>query len=301
MATREPRHDPFVVASAWAVMLLVSDAPEIVWSITGGEPPHVLAWAKVGVVAALAALALVVRALRPLLGYAIVLCVFQLALRGSAAVQAWPSWRGVFGGERVSFVVGYAGLYLLDFAVVGAVLVALWLVKRRRADFFLAVGRLDAPIRPIRWLGIRKGESWRVFGWIFAAVAGLAVLVPSALAMQVTRGEFARAAPLILAGVGFAAINAFNEEVYFRASFLATLPEAVGEGHALLLSAVFFGLAHVLYGSPPGIAGFLMTGFLAWLLGRAMLETKGLGWPWLIHFVPDVVIFGSYAIAWVRR
>ncbi len=46
--------------------------------------------------------------------------------------------------------------------------------------------------------------------------------------------------------------------------------------------------------------GFLMTGFLAWVLGKAMLETKGFFWPWLIHFLPDVVIFYAYAIAWVR-
>lgn len=68
----------------------------------------------------------------------------------------------------------------------------------------------------------------------------------------------------------------------------------------LLINAVFFGLSHYLYGSPPGIIGFLMTGFLAWLLGKSILETRGLFWAWFIHFVADVVIFASYAIAWVK-
>jgi hypothetical protein len=44
-----------------------------------------------------------------------------------------------------------------------------------------------------------------------------------------------------------------------------------------------------------------MTGFLAFLLGKSMLETRGLAWPWFIHFVPDVVIFASYAVLWVQR
>jgi membrane protease YdiL (CAAX protease family) len=64
--------------------------------------------------------------------------------------------------------------------------------------------------------------------------------------------------------------------------------------------AVFFGLGHWLYGSPPGFIGFLMVGFLAWLLGKAMLETRGFLWPWLIHFVPDAVIFFSYALLFVQ-
>jgi hypothetical protein len=67
-----------------------------------------------------------------------------------------------------------------------------------------------------------------------------------------------------------------------------------------LINAVFFGLAHYLYGSPPGVIGFLMTGFLAWLLGKSMLETKVLFWAWFIHFFADVIIFASYAISWVQ-
>jgi uncharacterized protein len=44
-----------------------------------------------------------------------------------------------------------------------------------------------------------------------------------------------------------------------------------------------------------------MTGFLAWLLGKSMLETKGLFWAWFIHFLPDAVIFFSYAIVWIKQ
>jgi membrane protease YdiL (CAAX protease family) len=65
-----------------------------------------------------------------------------------------------------------------------------------------------------------------------------------------------------------------------------------------LINVAFFGLAHWLAGSPGGILGFAMTGFLAFLLGKAMLETKGFLWSWIIHFFPDVVIFFSYALVW---
>ena len=37
---------------------------------------------------------------------------------------------------------------------------------------------------------------------------------------------------------------------------------------------------------------------LAFLLGKSMLETRGMGWAWFMHFVPDVFIFFSYAMTW---
>lgn len=34
-----------------------------------------------------------------------------------------------------------------------------------------------------------------------------------------------------------------------------------------------------------------MAGFLAWLLARAIQDTGGIGWAWMIHFSQDVLIF----------
>ena len=125
-------------------------------------------------------------------------------------------------------------------------------------------------------------------------------MVPLALSIRPTADTLMRAAPLIPGDLLFSAVNAFTEEVYFRASLLSTLPGFIGKNQALLINAVFFGLNHWIYGSPPGVLGFLMTGFLAWTLGKSMLETKSLFWPWLIHFIPDVAVFASYAVLWVR-
>jgi hypothetical protein len=159
---------------------------------------------------------------------------------------------------------------------------------------------MDAPIEPVRWLGIKAGESWKAFGWIFTGAAALAVFIPTILAIAPSGDTIRRALPLVPAALLFAAINAFTEEAYFRTSFLSTLHEVIGKTHTLLLTLVFFGLSHWLWGSPPGIIGFLMTGFLAWLIGKSMLETKGILWPWIIHFVPDAVVFISYALLFVQ-
>jgi uncharacterized protein len=34
-----------------------------------------------------------------------------------------------------------------------------------------------------------------------------------------------------------------------------------------------------------------MSGGLDWVLGKSMLETKGIFWAWFIHFWQDVAIF----------
>jgi hypothetical protein len=62
---------------------------------------------------------------------------------------------------------------------------------------------------------------------------------------------------------------------------------------------VFFGLAHY-YGVPYGVVGVCMSGCLGYVLGRAMLESEGMLWPWFIHFLQDVVIFSFLAIGAVR-
>ena len=98
----------------------------------------------------------------------------------------------------------------LDILVALAVIAVLWLMKRDRKAFFLVRGQMDAPIGPVRWLGIKPGESWKVFGWIFAGVAGIDVFIPTMLGISPTWNTILRALPLMPAAVLFAAVNAFT-------------------------------------------------------------------------------------------
>ncbi len=299
---QSPSERRWLIFSAWLSILLVSDLPDIICNAVFGQVPAWLFGAKLGFLVLFFGLCFIWKNLGPLQPYAFVMLVFYAALTASEWVRTSAWWAGLISDEiQPSFALTYLRPYLRDIGVTLAVIAALWIAKRRRSEFFLVKGQLDAPIEPIRWLGIRRGESWRTFGWIFALVAALGVAVPTLLAMQPSPDVLLRAAALLPAILLFAAINAFNEEIYYRASLLATLPQVIGKNHALLINVVFFGLAHYLYGSPPGVIGLLMTGFLAWLLGKSMLETKGFFWAWFIHFLPDVVIFFSYAIAWVRQ
>ena len=92
----------------------------------------------------------------------------------------------------------------------------------------------------------------------------------------------------------FAAMNAFNEEMTYRSTMIAGLEKVVGSKHALWNAALFFGIGHY-FGVPYGVVGVLMATFLGWFLGKAMIETRGFFWAWLIHFLQDVLIFSFMA------
>jgi hypothetical protein len=290
-----------LILSAWGLILLISDLPDVLWNAVTGEVPGWLFWGKVGMLGASLALCLLWKRLRPLWQFASVMLVFYLALEITGRIRNGDWWQARFGGANVSFGVGFLGIFLLDNAVALTVLLTLWLIHRTRSAFFLVKGQLDAPIEPVRWLGIRAGESWRKFGWIFAVCAAVIVAIPTILSLRPSGAVLLQAATLLPFVLLFAAINAFNEEAYFRLSILSTLSNVIGKTHALLISVFIFGMAHWLYGSPPGLLGFALTGFLAFLMGKSILETKGLFWAWFIHLLPDIVIFASYAIAWFQK
>jgi hypothetical protein len=292
--------DIVLLILAWVGMLILSSLPDILFQYLTGQVPAWIDQAKLAGLILFLFIVLGWRRVRPLWQYALVLLVFYLTYVITQGIYQSSWWQTRFGGEDVSFFIGFWGIFILDFVIALAVIAVLWMMKRHRQDFFLTRGRLDAPIKPVLWLGIREGESWRTFGWIFAVVASLLVAIPTLLVMHPTLETLLLALPLLPAALFFAAINAFNEEIYFRASLLSTLPEVIGSSQAMLITITMFGLAHYLYGSPPGVIGFLMTGFLAFLLGKSMLETRGFTWPWFIHFLPDAVVFFSYAVAFVR-
>ena len=295
--SRVPR---ILIITAWAVMLVVSDLPDIIITKMGGVIPTWIFWVKTGSLGAFLVLTLVWKTMRPLWQYATIFLTLFLALSLTDLVRHTDWFQANFNYDGVSFFTGYAAIFVLDILVALTVLTVLWLLKRDRHAFFLAKGQLEAPIEPVRWLGIKAGESWKVFGWIFAGGAALGVTIPTILGLSPSGEDFLKALPLLPIALLLAAINAFTEEAYYRCSLLSTLHETIGKTQTLLLTTVFFGLGHWLYGSPPGLIGFLMVGFLAWLLGKSMLETKGFVWPWLIHFIPDTVIFFSYALLFVR-
>lgn len=275
-------------AAAWVVTLLVGAVPAILADVLTGTVPGWLPPAQIGVLTGVVLAGVRWPALRRLAPFAVVMAALLVLLVLVPRVDlSWPAVQRLLGGSVLDarMQAEQTGKLIVAAAMLGL----LRLLGYHRHDFFLAVGDLRAPIRPERWSGFRRPDPWWKFGLIWGT--GIAVVLAVCLALSgpptAGLGSEAGLLPSILL---YAAINALTEELTYRAPMLATLEPVVGDRTAVRLAAVFFGLAHY-FGTPGGLIGAGLSIFMGVILGKAMVETRGLFWAWWIHFLADVVIF----------
>lgn len=280
---------------AWGVMLVVSALPNIYFLEASGGVPGWLIWAKIGFLFGLVLVSLGWKAVQPLRAYFIVLATLYLAQELFFRVSRTNWWQQQFDAANPTFSVTMLGEQGIRLAVSLAIIITLLLLGFRRADFFLVKGQLDAPAAPVRLLGMNEAEPWTRFGWRFLLGAVVALGIFLGVAAWPTLGRLPQALPLLPVALLLAVLNAFNEELVYRAALLAPLHKVVGNRQASYIAAALFGLGHYT-GVPYGVTGVLMAMFLGWALGKAMIETKGFLWSWLIHFVMDVMIFSLMAV-----
>lgn len=180
-----------------------------------------------------------------------------------------------------------------------AMIAVLLVLGYRRRDMFLTRGDLRAPIQPVPLLGFPKPDPWTSFGlqWGFYIAIALGVVL---YLVQRPGGEaMLKVVPVLPSILFYSALNAFNEEVTYRVPMLTTLEPTGGSIQALWMSAYFFGIAHY-FGIPGGILGGILSIFMGWILGKAMVETRGFFWAWWIHFLADISIFTLLTAALVK-
>lgn len=284
-----------VLIAAWTVTLLVSTLPNILWQELIGPLPGWFLLAKVALLAGAIALGFLWDPARPLRAYFTLFLALTIAEESARRLGRTELWQGWFGGAGAGFSAEMLSTQLLRLIAALVMIAALLILGYRRREFFLVRGELDAPVERVRWLGIDGAERWIRLGSILSLVISLGTLAFLVIAGHPSLGALALALPLLPAVLLFAAMNAFSEEMSYRAAFLAPLHGVAGKDQSLLLTAAFFGLGHY-YGVPYGVIGVIMAGFLGWLLGKAMLETRGFFWPWFIHFLQDVLIFAFIGI-----
>ncbi len=283
---------------AWVVTISVSTLPDIGFHHWSKVSFASLIAAKVGLLLVLAALALVWKPLRPLRNFFVVLSMMLALneLRPQVNFTA-PAMQRAFGAS--AFDARMQAEQTAKLAVSIGMIVVLLALGYSRRDFFLVRGNLRAVIEPVRVLGFPKRESWASFGlqWGCYIATGLAVV--QYWGTTPSRSVMVRVLPLLPSVLFYAALNAFNEEMTYRAPMLATLEPVGGSKQALWMSAYFFGIAHY-FGTPGGLGGGIASIFMGWILGKAMLETRGLFWSWWIHFLSDVAIFFFLAATLLR-
>ncbi len=125
-------------------------------------------------------------------------------------------------------------------------------------------------------------------------VAASALFVWSRLAqpdLSGTRAMFpANPSLVVLVAIGFATLNAFGEELCYRAVLQTSLERSLASPvAALLIQGVFFGAAH-LHGFPSGGFGVGLATVYGIMLGTVRLRLGGLLGAWIAHVFADLTI-----------
>jgi membrane protease YdiL (CAAX protease family) len=279
---------------AWVATLLISLLPDILFTELTGSRPEWLFWAKIALLGGLLLTSLLWKPLRGLRLYFTVLSALY-----------WLEWGVDWVYRQAGYTAWFAGMppFLRELfgtqiprVTMGALLIGvMWVLTRSFGRFFFVKGRLDAPATPIPFI-LTRPPSWKVLGPTIAAAMSLGLVAfvfvfgkpPSLQSLQ-------NVLPLLPFVLLFAASNAFGEEMLYRAPWLAALEGPLGSAQALLITAVYFGLGHF-YGVPYGVTGVIMAFVPGWLMGKAMIETRGFFWAWLIHICMDTVIFFFMAL-----
>ena len=180
---------------------------------------------------------------------------------------------------------------LLSLCLAAAVLLIVRFVNPDGFEKYWRPGAFSAPAEKVGWLGVKAGESWRSVGSAFALFITLGTAAFMYFGVyKSTPINWQAALPWVLL---FSISNSFSEEMLTRFSLAAGLDGVASKARICLWSAAIFGGIHY-FGTPGGPLGMLMAGFLGWLLAKSVVETKGFGWAWLIHFLQDVVILFAF-------
>jgi membrane protease YdiL (CAAX protease family) len=275
-------------------MIIGSALPVIISRLSGQGSPASIPVAQTLVVVIIALGLYRSERLRPLIGFLLSISILRLGWSAIAPMLAdWTpiqnlsahsSWAGQ---QFISRVLNGAGALLMLVTFIGK--------NFSRRDLFLRMGQFDAPAQPEPILWIRKPTPWTRLGPQLLFVFGIVLPIFLFITLRPDVGQVSRLLPILPWALATAAVNAFNEEFQFRCVPLAHLRGVLPLRESMLLTSVFFGLAHY-FGQPSGPIGVVMAGIAGWIWAKSMVETRGAGWAIGIHWVQDVVIFCFLAL-----
>ncbi len=222
--------------------------------------------------------------------FIIIVFVFSIILW----VKPWTQGLQIFNFDFAD-LNQIANYQLVTLLITFGFLLGYFLLKKEVFLQYFRFGNLGAKPIPEKYVGIlpNKDETWKDLGTTFAVIITLVTaVVMYFLSLQNQNwqaSDLIKFLPFILV---FSLINSFVEEMVFRLGVVVALKDLISDRKVAIVSGMIFGLVHY-FGTPGGWIGVLVAGFLGWFLAKSILETKGIFWAWLIHFLQDMVIFAT--------
>jgi membrane protease YdiL (CAAX protease family) len=162
---------------------------------------------------------------------------------------------------------------------------------------FFSIGNPNAPAEPLLFFGIQAGDGWVNTGLSLCIVISLVTGVFMYLQIRSLNLKWTDLVKQLAWILLFAASNALGEEAIYRLCVVAPLYTQLTPFVLILLSAVLFGWPHY-WSMPNGVIGVLLAGILGFVLAKSVVETQGILWAGMIHWLQDIIIIG--AMVWTK-
>lgn len=161
---------------------------------------------------------------------------------------------------------------------------------------YARIGKLTSHIRPEPFIHLhpRRKDHWAFLGLdstvVVAVVAIVIMHIPRIAYNGLQVDLMMKIMPMAIV---FSFINACTEEVLMRLGIIVALKGIMEDKKIAIVCGIFYGITQ--YWSPiGGFLGMITGGFLGWFLAKSILETRGVFWAWMIHFVRDVLMFSGF-------
>jgi membrane protease YdiL (CAAX protease family) len=290
------RVDPWCRGIAWGAMFVGSLLP-MIFSRSAGEDGYSVPFIQVLILLVVAFVVGRSSRMRPIGGFLLTIAILRLSWSVIApALSDWASIQGLM--DNLDWGPKIFVSRLLN--VTGALFMLTTLLGRRitRDDLFLRVGQLNAPVKPERILWFRSRLRWWHLGPLIVLIFALAMTAFLFSKLRPNFWQLTQHWQLFPWALATASLNAANEEFQFRCVPLAHLRKIMSLREGVWLTAIFFGLAHYFGQSQPsGWLGVFMATIAGFVWAKSMVETRGVGWAFGIHFVQDLVIFYFLAMS----
>ncbi|HKL27656.1 MAG TPA: CPBP family intramembrane glutamic endopeptidase [Natrialbaceae archaeon] len=289
LRTRVERGVSVPVATAWGFAFGATLLPQILADeVLGLDPGGLLYW-QLAAVLVLFGLTFVSERVRPLRSFAVALFAVQ-----ATTVLDWSAVNALVATGIEGGFLAWVGDNALRMAVALLAVGVLFGFGYDRDDLFLHRGSLSRPFEPVSLPGLARARPWRWYAprWgggilVVTAVVVIGIQGAGLVVTTFSPAQLPIGLPLILLAAAF---NSFFEEFVFRAAPLGELTDCLGKHHALVLLGTVWGFSHY-YGTPSGVAAMAMGIVGGWFLGKSILETRGIGFAWGLHFLMDLVVF----------
>ena len=162
---------------AWIVVILCSMMPRILLQEIFGQSvsPETQAIMALSVILVVLLASFVWEPLRRLWPFLILFAVLVgiqwLVYNRIDELPFYRTWL-----RNPSFNVFMLAEQSLNLMVTLVIIAALFLMGKKRKDFYLACGNTNAPVEPVRWMGVKPGERWKKFGIILTLCISLGTL-----------------------------------------------------------------------------------------------------------------------------